>query len=76
MRRTAKPSMLRRRISTQPALIAARDLLINHAASMGGQELRRLAVTRGGSGWNVDERWTSRGNLRSTPYLSSLRRSR
>jgi len=43
--------VLRRRVSArrQPAPIGARDLLINHAASTGGQELRRLAVTRGGA---------------------------
>jgi outer membrane protein assembly factor BamB len=45
----------------QPALIGTRDLLINHADTMGGQGLRRLGVTRGGSGWNAEERWTSRG---------------
>ena len=45
----------------QPALIGTRDLLINHADTMGGQGLRRLGVTRSGGGWNVEERWTSRG---------------
>jgi hypothetical protein len=46
-----------------------RDLLINHADTMGGQGLRRLGVTRGGSGWNVEERWTSRG---LKPYFNDF----
>jgi outer membrane protein assembly factor BamB len=53
----------------QPALIGTRDLLINHADTMGGQGLRRLAVTRSGSGWNVEERWTSRG---LKPYFNDV----
>jgi outer membrane protein assembly factor BamB len=53
----------------QPALIGTRDLLINHADTMGGQGLRRLGVTRGGSGWNVEERWTSRG---LKPYFNDF----
>ena len=53
----------------QPALIGTRDLLVNHADTMGGQGLRRLVVTRGGSGWNVEERWTSRG---LKPYFSDF----
>ena len=53
----------------QPALIGRRDLLINHADTMGGQGLRRLAVTRGGAGWNVEERWTSRG---LKPYFNDF----
>ena len=53
----------------QPALIGTRDLLINHADTMGGQAVRRLNVTRGGSGWNVEERWTSRG---LKPYFNDF----
>ena len=53
----------------QPALIGTRDLLINHADTMGGQAMRRLGVTRGGSGWNVEERWTSRG---LKPYFNDF----
>ena len=53
----------------QPALIGPRDLLINHADTMGGQALRRLGVTRGGSGWNIEERWTSRG---LKPYFNDF----
>jgi outer membrane protein assembly factor BamB len=53
----------------QPALIGTRDLLINHADTMGGQGLRRLGVTRGGSGWNIEERWTSRG---LKPYFNDF----
>ena len=53
----------------QPALIGTRDLLINHADTMGGQGLRRLGVMRGGGGWNVEERWTSRG---LKPYFNDV----
>jgi outer membrane protein assembly factor BamB len=53
----------------QPAQVGTRDLLINHADTMGGQALRRLGVTRGGSGWNIEERWTSRG---LKPYFSDF----
>jgi outer membrane protein assembly factor BamB len=53
----------------QPALIGTRDLLINHADTMGGQALRRLGVTRGGNGWSVEERWTSRG---LKPYFNDF----
>ena len=35
--------------------------LITTADAMGGLGMRRLAVTRHGSGWTVEERWTSRG---------------
>ncbi len=43
----------------QPALTADGDILINS----GGMELclRRIAVTQGTDGWNIEEQWTSRG---------------
>jgi outer membrane protein assembly factor BamB len=44
----------------QPAFIAD-DVLIASGDAMGGIGMRRLAVTHTGSGWTVQERWTSRG---------------
>lgn len=43
----------------QPALTADGDVLINS----GGLEMsmRRIAVAQGTGGWNIEERWTSRG---------------
>ena len=45
----------------QPAVIGDRDVVINHADTMGGQGLRRLAIARGPGGWTVEEKWTTRG---------------
>jgi outer membrane protein assembly factor BamB len=60
----------------QPAVIGPRDLLINISDTMGGQGMRRLAISRQSDGpttgsqpsgvtskdgWTVEERWTSRG---------------
>ncbi|HXW04762.1 MAG TPA: PQQ-binding-like beta-propeller repeat protein, partial [Vicinamibacterales bacterium] len=53
----------------QPALIGTRDLLINHADTMGGQAMRRLLVTRAGGDWHVGERWTSRS---LKPYFNDF----
>jgi outer membrane protein assembly factor BamB len=53
----------------QPALIADGEILIVAADSMGGQGLRRIAVSRGDSGWTVEERWTSRG---LKPYFNDF----
>jgi outer membrane protein assembly factor BamB len=44
----------------QPAFIGD-DVLIASGDAMGGIGMRRLAVTHTGSGWTVQERWTSRG---------------
>jgi outer membrane protein assembly factor BamB len=53
----------------QPALTADGELLLAGVDAMGGIGLRRLALARDGTGWNVSERWTSRG-LR--PYFSDF----
>ena len=45
----------------QPALTADGDIVINAITSTGGTGTRRLAVTHGSGGWNVQERWTSNG---------------
>jgi outer membrane protein assembly factor BamB len=55
--------------SLQPVMIADGDLLISNGGSMGGLGTRRLAVTRGPSGWNAAERWTSNG---LKPYFNDL----
>ncbi|MEZ5284831.1 MAG: PQQ-binding-like beta-propeller repeat protein [Vicinamibacterales bacterium] len=44
----------------QPAIVDAHDVLVGAGDAMGGAGLRRLAVTRDGQGWTVEERWTSR----------------
>ena len=45
----------------QPAVTADGDLLITNMAVSGGLGIRRLDVSRGGSGWTAKERWTSNG---------------
>jgi outer membrane protein assembly factor BamB len=53
----------------QPAVIANGDILITTADAMGGQGMRRLVVGHGPGGWNVQERWTSRG---LKPYFNDF----
>jgi outer membrane protein assembly factor BamB len=53
----------------QPAVIAGGDLLITTADAMGGLGTRRIAVGHGGSGWTVEERWTSRA---LKPYFNDF----
>jgi outer membrane protein assembly factor BamB len=53
----------------QPAVIANGDVLVTVGDAMGGLGVRRLAITRGEGGWNVEERWTSRG---LKPYFSDF----
>ena len=53
----------------QPALVADGTVLIAGGDTMGGAGIRRLAVAHGPAGWNVDERWTSRG---LKPYFSDF----
>ena len=53
----------------QPALVSASDILTNTADAMGGQGMRRLAVTKAADGWKVEERWTTRG---LKPYFSDF----
>ena len=54
---------------TQPALTADGDIIVNTIAMTGGMGTRRLHVTRGASGWNIEERWTSNG---LKPYFNDL----
>jgi outer membrane protein assembly factor BamB len=53
----------------QPALTADGDILINAIATTGGIGVRRLAVTRPGGVWTLEERWTSTG---LKPYFNDL----
>jgi outer membrane protein assembly factor BamB len=45
----------------QPALADNGDLLIASGDAMIGAGIRRLAIAHKPDGWNVEERWTSRG---------------
>ena len=45
----------------QPAMTEDGDILVNNVTATGGVATRRLHVTRGADGWNVEERWTSTG---------------
>jgi outer membrane protein assembly factor BamB len=53
----------------QPAVTAVGGILINTITAMGGIGIRRLAVTREGAGWKVEERWTSNG---LKPYFNDF----
>ncbi len=53
----------------QPALTVDGDILINALAGAGGLGLRRLHVSQGAGGWNVEERWTSNG---LKPYFNDF----
>ncbi len=53
----------------QPAQITDDDLLISACDAGGGTGTRRIAVARGSNGWNVEERWTSRG---LKPYFNDF----
>ena len=53
----------------QPALTADGDILVNAIAPTGGLGIKRLNVTRGSSGWTVQERWTSTG---LKPYFNDF----
>jgi outer membrane protein assembly factor BamB len=53
----------------QPALAADGTVLIAGGDTMGGAGIRRLAVAHGPAGWNVEERWTSRG---LKPYFNDF----
>ena len=45
----------------QPAVTEDGDILVNNVAATGGVATRRLHVTQGAAGWNIEERWTSNG---------------
>lgn len=53
----------------QPGFTEDGDILINGMAATGGVGTRRLAVSRDGDGWKVDEKWTSNG---LKPYFNDL----
>jgi outer membrane protein assembly factor BamB len=53
----------------QPALMANGDVLVNTVSMSGGVGTRRLSVSHGPSGWNVEERWTSNG---LKPYFNDF----
>jgi outer membrane protein assembly factor BamB len=53
----------------QPAVTADGDILIDSADAMGGKGMRRIAVSHGPGGWNVEERWTSTG---LKPYFNDF----
>jgi outer membrane protein assembly factor BamB len=54
---------------TQPAITPDGDIIVNTIAMTGGMGTRRLHVTRGAEGWNLEERWTSNG---LKPYFNDL----
>jgi outer membrane protein assembly factor BamB len=45
----------------QPVVLPGGDILVALCYAMAGQGIRRLAISRGASGWTAHERWTSRG---------------
>ncbi len=53
----------------QPAATGDGDILIDSADAMGGTGMRRIAVSHGPGGWNVEERWTSNG---LKPYFNDF----
>ena len=53
----------------QPNLTGDGDVLITATGSSAGTATRRLAVNRDSGGWQVEERWTSRG---LKPYFSDF----
>jgi outer membrane protein assembly factor BamB len=53
----------------QPAILENGDVVVGAGDAMGGNGLRRLSVSRGGNGWTVQERWTSRG---LKPYFNDF----
>ncbi|MDQ3071477.1 MAG: PQQ-like beta-propeller repeat protein [Acidobacteriota bacterium] len=53
----------------QPALTANGHVLVNSISMTGGNGIKRLAVAKGGSGWTVEERWSSNG---LKPYFNDF----
>ena len=53
----------------QPAVTSDGDVLIGVGDAMGGLGLRRLAISKNGDTWKVEERWTSRG---LKPYFNDF----
>jgi outer membrane protein assembly factor BamB len=53
----------------QPAVTADGDILINSLSPVGGEGIRRLAVSLKSDKWTVEERWTSTG---LKPYFNDF----
>jgi outer membrane protein assembly factor BamB len=53
----------------QPALMTGGNVLVSTGGSTGAQGLRRIAISQGPEGWNVEERWTSQG---LKPYFNDF----
>ena len=53
----------------QPGLTGDGDILVNAITATGGIGTRRLHVTRGADGWNMEERWTTNG---LKPYFNDF----
>lgn len=53
----------------QPAVLADGDVLVSTGGGAGGLGTRRLAISHSGSGWKVEERWTSNG---LKPYFNDF----
>jgi outer membrane protein assembly factor BamB len=48
-------------VIVQPAVLDDGNIMVSAMSMTGGLGTRRLAVSRGASGWTVEERWTSNG---------------
>jgi outer membrane protein assembly factor BamB len=53
----------------QPVALEGGHLIVTAGDGMGGGGLRRLAISKAGERWHVEERWTSRG---LKPYFNDL----
>lgn len=55
----------------QPAILAGADILIGSGSGMGSIEsgIRRIRVAQGDDGWNVQDRWTTKG---LKPYFNDF----
>lgn len=53
----------------QPAQISESDIIFGEAGEAGGLGMRRVSISYGAAGWNVEERWNTKG-LR--PYFNDF----
>ena len=53
----------------QPAVLSGSDVIAIAGDMMGGQGMRRISVSRQGTAWRTEERWTTRG---LKPYFSDF----
>lgn len=53
----------------QPAVATEHDIIFAGGDSMGGQGLRRVALSKAANGWTTEEKWTSRG---LKPYFNDF----